>query len=507
MKSGEFERLAHAVLENKCSQEEFERFEVGLRESPEFRRIFREIHLIEGMLEIVATEELAEPARPGALAPVNLFMNFHNRRGVTVFLASAVVLLLVVLGALYFRILAPPPVLATLRLAPNSIWTMDRALRGGEGNGLAKGDILSLDAGSLELTFKGGAKAIVKGPAMVEMADRDFMKMKFGSAGIVVPAGVAAVRVATPRIAVVSKGATFGLLASKDSEELPEVHVMQGKAKVEALDGEAGSRELVAGDAVSISLAGKLKSIDMEGDRFLKALLPDLPYIHFTFEPQGDSTLEVTGTEPTAAGTHLTGSPGKPAIVPGIVGMAASFDGSRNALVTDWKGTLGSRARTICAWIRTQPEAPPRRYQSIVGWGDPTIGFAGKCELLLFQPDPGEPTFLRLSFDQFLYTGSTDLADGKWHHVAAVYPGADAGGANPQVAFYVDGVRELVESLHQKGGSIYHVPKTRAALPLMIGYVPQKDVERGFRGEIDEIYVFEAPLQEERIRELMRAGR
>ncbi|RYD35349.1 MAG: LamG domain-containing protein, partial [Verrucomicrobiaceae bacterium] len=183
---------------------------------------------------------------------------------------------------------------------------------------------------------------------------------------------------------------------------------------------------------------------------------------------------------------------------------AALFTGEATPVTTNWKGVGGAVPRTICAWVRLEPGQPQRRYQTIVSWGDPTIGLAAKCELLLYQPETSHSTFMRLSFDQYLYTGITDLSDNRWHHLAAVCRTDPDGMRAPEVELYVDGRREgLHPGESTTNPPIRQRPDTRVgvagAMPLVIGYTDRPAAERGFRGSIDEVYVFEATLPEERI--------
>ena len=199
--------------------------------------------------------------------------------------------------------------------------------------------------------------------------------------------------------------------------------------------------------------------------------------------------------EPRADGAYSDGgATSDTSVAPGSDAEPAS------RVVTDWPGTLGDAPRTLAAWIRVPRQRDYQRYQTIAGWGDPTIGQAGKCELLLIRPRPGAPTLVRLSFDQFLFTGTTDLGDGRWHHVAAVYEGG-FGEVRERVRLYVDGMPEALHPALTEVGDLPREPKTReGGFPLVVGDLPVGQDRRTFQGLIDEVAVFEAPLDAARIR-------
>ena len=89
-------------------------------------------------------------------------------------------------------------------------------------------------------------------------------------------------------------------------------------------------------------------------------------------------------------------------------------------------------------------------------------------------------------------------------YLAAVCRTDPAGRAAPEVELYVDGGREAIDPRNSvTDPHIGYRPHTRVgqtgAMPLVIGYTDRPDRNRGFRGAIDEVYVFEAALPEERI--------
>ena len=93
--------------------------------------------------------------------------------------------------------------------------------------------------------------------------------------------------------------------------------------------------------------------------------------------------------------------------------------------------------------------------------------------------------------------GTTDLRDGRWHHVAAV---AVKDGDGTSVLLYVDGVLEAV-----KRNSIDRMETaTRSGVSEKVRFGHQIYWEDFFmRGALDEVYVFESALSGDEIRMLM----
>ncbi len=506
MKRLEFEQLCQAALEGICTTDEFARLQEALAESPENRRLFRETFVLHEMLQ--AESELLKPStdRP-ALIPVDSVLRDERRRDFRrAVAAAAAVVLLALLSLQIVRSREVPPDFR-LTAAPNSKYTVTRT---GDPDAppdeLSAGSQVHLVEGTLELEFSNGVHSIVQGPARFTLQNPMRLALEEGSARLEVPEPARGFTVVTPRIEAVDLGTAFGVI--ERLEQPAQVHVFDGHVRVGARTGAREMRTLNAGVAVEASIPGRLRAIAADRSLFFEKLPPDLPFIHLSFEPDPSAGgLAIGGHHPAVGSATARLHPKGAGLADGVVGKAARFDGRATPVETDWPGVGGSAPRTIAAWIRQEPGLPHRPYQTIAGWGDPTIGLAAKCELLLYRARPRSPTVLRLSFDQFLFSGTTDLADGRWHHVAAVCRPDPAGGDAPLVDLYVDGRREFIDPATSSiAPPMLRGPHTRIsegnAMPLVIGHTDRPARNRGFRGMIDELYVFEAALGPERIRQL-----
>lgn len=504
MKRMEFEQLAQRVLEGLGTAEEVGRLEVELQRDGELRRVYRETFLMDEMLEQAAVEGDAVPLQP--IVSVEALLRRQRRKAVSVALAAAAALVLAVGLGLHFIWLDPAPMLST-QAAPNTIWDVRSAEgKSAEAGDLKAGDEIRVQAGTVELEFSSGVRGIVQGPARMVVDGADRLSLSYGTGRFQVPKGAEGFKVRSRRLDVVDLGTDFGMVIPEKATLAPEVHVFQGRVRASTVGGVAETREFVGGDAARVGVTGRFEMIEPDRGRFFTELPDDLPYLRLGFEPLGERRFKVSGTHPAVA--TITAFREREVITTeGVLGEGVAFGENGSRVSTDWQGTLGDAPRTLAMWLRLPADTSPRMYQTLAGWGDPTIGYAGKCELLVLQPNPDGPRLLRLSFDQFLFTGTTDLADGRWHHVAAVYEGGlGSGEVRDRVRLYVDG---RPEPLHPKMTHVATLPKepqTReGGFPLVIGDLPVLENVRTFQGSIDELVIFEAALNESRIRELASA--
>jgi hypothetical protein len=180
---------------------------------------------------------------------------------------------------------------------------------------------------------------------------------------------------------------------------------------------------------------------------------------------------------------HTVELKGDPVWTDGKLGGAIELDGAGDFFRTpDYFGVLGAGARTCSAWVRTS-----QLTGNIIGWGNPDID-SGKW-VMLVRDDGGEG-HLRISIGNGWIMGSTNIADGVWHHVAAVF----ANDGTPDISearLYVDGVEEVATY------SSYPV-NTMLAKNVRVGYY----VSNYFTGKIDDVRIYDRALSEAEIQAL-----
>ncbi len=144
------------------------------------------------------------------------------------------------------------------------------------------------------------------------------------------------------------------------------------------------------------------------------------------------------GRNGTLTGGLSTGNP-----VAGQVRTAIDFDATTDHVeVSGYKGVTGSAERSMVAWVKFEGTNPN---QGIMHWGTNSTGQKWTFRV---QDSNGTAGAIRVEVNGAAIVGSTDIRDGQWHHVAAVFePGSVSGGATIQdIRLYVDGELETVSA-------------------------------------------------------------
>ncbi len=165
----------------------------------------------------------------------------------------------------------------------------------------------------------------------------------------------------------------------------------------------------------------------------------------------------------------------------GQVAGALEFDGSDDYVeIIGHKGTGGAHSRTVCAWIRT--DTPER---VIIAWGP--LGASG-CRWVFGTNAVGQ-LWLGIGGGGSI-TGTADVCDGVWHHVAMVAENDGSPNIN-EVRLYVDGLPD-VPSVNASNVAI----DTLAGPDVTIG---QYNGAGFFEGTIDEVRIYDRALDGDEI--------
>jgi hypothetical protein len=170
--------------------------------------------------------------------------------------------------------------------------------------------------------------------------------------------------------------------------------------------------------------------------------------------------------------------------VAGKMGNALDFDGLDDYVETaGYKGVTGTTSRTCTAWINTSTVNG-----SILTWGNTSISGGGWDFRL--QDFGGYPGRLTLGVKSGYMASRQNLADGNWHHVAAVLEG-DGTPSIADIKLYIDGVEETAVD------TVDHPVNT----------VSFQDVTMGasswdFDGLIDEVRIYDRALSATEIMEI-----
>ncbi|NWK55059.1 FecR domain-containing protein [Verrucomicrobiaceae bacterium N1E253] len=422
--------------------------------------------------------------------------------------AAAILLLSLALMRLFFVDSEQAPSLA-FQTSPGSLFTIthdsSHTSTGDqtEGQTMHPGSRLQLSQGAIELTFSSGVTSVITAPADLTLHADDQLYLGQGHAWFHVPKGAEGFQVTTRDLNIIDLGTEFGVLAKTNDHD--EVHVLKGKVQVTALRVRKESDTLTAGQARRIDPVGRLNTIPVAARTFHTTLPKSLPHLHWSFDgdhpflPQGS----LSGRETiTAKPVQNDSREANERLVPGKHGKALSFNGKGDRLLTNWPGILGRQPRSVACWIKLHPN-DPHGWAPIVEWGKMTSNRYWRFRVTKAEGDP-KRAVLRLGLGQSWYDGNTNLADGKWHHVAVVDTGDLNEQGTPDIRFYVDGQDE--PAIHQKSSQIVHTRKTEEGLPMILGINHRQSsaqYQARFHGLIDELFIYRATLTPASIQQIM----
>ena len=165
------------------------------------------------------------------------------------------------------------------------------------------------------------------------------------------------------------------------------------------------------------------------------------------------------------------------------------FNGTNSYAGTSYAGIGGDAARTVAFWVKTTATND----HGIVAWGDSSINGAKWHMRINNNAANGTVGALRAETQGDFTIGSTIVADGQWHHLAAVYPG---GGELGTTTLYVDGVAETVVS---NNASTQAVDTILGIDPVTVGRRNQAGVLRSFGGGVDDVRIYDRALSEQEV--------
>lgn len=161
-----------------------------------------------------------------------------------------------------------------------------------------------------------------------------------------------------------------------------------------------------------------------------------------------------------------------------------AFDGANDFVdVSGYAGIGGTNARTVEAWVKTSSTSA----QIITRWGATT----GEAWAVMLNGGK-----LYLSANGKSKTGTANIADGNWHHIAVSF--ADDGTPNiSDAVFYVDGAIDAQSAVVSGSFSTNIIANT-----VLIG--KNADDTQFFNGTIDELRIWSVARTQAEIQEKMR---
>jgi TolA-binding protein len=168
----------------------------------------------------------------------------------------------------------------------------------------------------------------------------------------------------------------------------------------------------------------------------VRAIEPDPSGLIAHYEFEGFA-VDTSGFQPPANGTLF----GNPAYVDGVFGRGIALDGEDDYVDCGNQSTFNLTGQlTVTAWIKV--DKFDKMYQTIIAKGDDSwrLARAGKSNRIEFACNGTAANKWNGTGEvPWAISATTDVNDGKWHHIAGVFDGT-------QLYLYIDGVLEAAKS-------------------------------------------------------------
>ncbi len=502
MKRPEIDHLILDLLEGGITADGFHAIESELRVNREARFLYGQYVRQHSALHLKASGHSAVQVKD--VIPMDRVIARQKRRALRIAAFSAAAAIVVATATSFFITLPEAP-LARFKVSPNTEYSLTHAAPEGddqpEGRVVDVGSRMRIEQGTVELAFASGVKGIVHGPADFSLREEGLVDLHRGVAWFEVPPPAVGFQVDTPDFLLTDLGTEFGIVSRQGQTD--EVHVFSGEVEVRHHRGLYATVAVAGGEARSAKASGDWKEIAFAPEKFFTELPtwdPAPPYLYWSFDESHGDRYPPEGTHPAA--DSIKSERGfvdeGPEAVVGRVGNALRFDESRDHIKTDWPGISGTAARSVALWVKL-PEIDGAPYNSsLVSWGTPAPA-QGKVwslrvsnlDTVIREAERGR-TCLQLWYSGSWINGTTDLADGKWHHVAICLNGVRDRNGLPAVDLYVDGRREQTYFDSHPGVSPPGFTDTSDpnAIPLLIGR-SKGSPEKSCNATIDEVFIFD----------------
>ena len=415
---------------------------------------------------------------------------------------------------------AEPSAPSTDKNAPVARLTSSRNAQWGQtphtnGSWLKPG-MLHLRSGSAEISFDSGARIILQGPAKLKLITAHHASLTLGKATTHIPSQAAGFKLDTPSSRFSDQNSSFSVAVDHDGSA--EVHVIRGLVEATPKTNPKLARVLSHRESLrltdsTILANNKIKHTPKSFDQELPSSpgLSPSQYLHWSLDGQHEGRLAETGNH---TGAHFPASilarPGTSKyasadFIRGRFGKAIQLNGRGAFLSSDFPGIAGSGARTVSFWVRIAPGTPNNQAYSMVAWGTPGSQTGEKWQIAWNKggDNKGKKGAIRTEFGGGFVVGSTNLRDGRWHHITVVFLGGESANVATHIRHYVDGRLETVTA--SKRQRINTRLTSNTARPTYIGRRLEDDSsESSFKGALDEIYIFPAALTPKQIDLLYR---
>jgi ferric-dicitrate binding protein FerR (iron transport regulator) len=193
------------------------------------------------------------------------------------------------------------PSVAWLVNAQNCKWAADVAPAGD----LRAGTVLALERGLAEVRFECGARAVLEGPASLELLSGKSARLLRGRLTARAAGPAAGFEVLSPQGKVIDRGTEFGVAVSEGGTT--EVYVFEGRVEARPADAPAGGTVSLARDQAARIAGGKVTLTPKpDGGAFVRQIVPPPVIVPRSLRLAFDRTAASTLLDREGLGVGLT---------------------------------------------------------------------------------------------------------------------------------------------------------------------------------------------------------
>jgi len=415
----------------------------------------------------------------------------------------------------------PPAFVAVLTDGVNVKWADSQQPT--ELDSLLRPEYMKLVEGFAEITFDGGAKAIIEAPAEIELQNASRAYLQSGKMSATVPVEARGFALNTPSSSIIDLGTEFSVHVKKDGSS--DIHVFKGQVSLMAGElgdmvdklGEKIAQIVEAGQAKCVR-AGRIQDIQFGRTKFVRnmpspyelAVRQSKPFAYWRFNPDESETcvnwMDLSQYSGRYIGSFAIEDSG-PALGDGRANYALKLGGDGYVVIEDVPADWVKTGYSIVLWIRPDE----MRDQNIIANSIET-NLKGNFRQLCIDDTGSVYSFVRpnASRRDSAFGLSEPISEpGQWNHIAT---SIDPRG---YVRLFINGRQSLgqdpvlIRDAWIDRLSILNTVKERIYIGSPAYDGPQSlenELEPGtigsLIGAVDEVALYNRPLSAEEIRQI-----
>lgn len=492
--------LCSQLADDNLSAKDREQLNALLRESVEARQFYLRYSSLSTSLFSYAAEMQSEapPVLPG---------KFHAAKLVSFAMAASMLLLA---GAWWMmqengnESSTQTPGVASVSGTKDCEWSSDGIA---VGTSLQAGQKLELKKGYAEITFDSGAQLTMEGPASLVVASSWEASLETGSVNATVPVEAEGFRLSNASVELVNTGAELSMTADQTGAEVlvrkGNVAASSNASTTPIMLRENDSRRFAVTGISDVKERDRKFARSARLQKLDRRIMPG-GYAHWAFDDSDNASFNVESRGKKKAPLHVRlvtddNTAMASTLTDGRWNKALNFDGHLFARTMMPGLTAQNTAHTISCWMRVPADASLAGGTTLIAWGDKKRNNAHTSIGWNKQPALGSVGALRTELGRVAATGSINLRDGRWHHIAVVFARESQGGM--QAKQYVDG---RLDGTCSAAFTAESQVKEELADLLFLGRGPgNKNGEGFFVGALDELFVIDRAISPTEVVRLM----